>query len=49
MKNAWFNKHIYPKFILTPIATAMFLLEDNLSIKCVYVFGIRIMRLTLAK
>jgi hypothetical protein len=47
--NPILNHHIYPKFFLTPLATAMFVLPDRLHIKCVYIFGIRIIRITLAE
>lgn len=48
MTKTLFNHHLYPKFILTPLCTAWFWMGEkgDIKVKCVYIFGIRVARLT---
>jgi len=47
MEHAWFNHHLFPKYLFTPIAITYFMLDSGIKIKCVYIFGIRIIRIGL--
>lgn len=46
MKKQLFNHHIDLRYILTPVASTVWVL-NNLKVKMVYVFGIRVFRTTL--